>query len=185
MVMTQVRFAQQWLDLPADASRQTRRETQRLVSRSLIQQLLPAPLAYRRLGQPYFPSQPKLGVSVSHTAQFVLVALGPGPLGIDVEQVRPRDFTAIQRAFTSAEWRLLQAQPKLARQRIGWQLWTAKEAVLKLVGCGLTQAPRRVEVLDLKQGVVRYQSQLYRLRPLALPAMYVGWVAQPMRGGRD
>ncbi len=176
--MRQVIFNWQWLELPADAARTARREAQRTVSRQLIQQLLPVPLAYHRLGQPYFPSHPQLGVSVSHTHQLVMVALGPGPLGIDVEQVRPHDLDAIRRAFTPAEWQFLQSLSVQERQRLGWQLWTAKEAVLKLVGCGLTHAPRQVEVLDLKHGRVRYQSQSYQLTPLVLPTTYVGFLAQ-------
>lgn len=178
MSIRQVTFNWQWLELPTDVTRTARREAQRTVSRQLIQQLLPVPLAYHRLGQPYFPSQPQLGVSVSHTYQLVMVALGPGPLGIDVEQVHPHDLDAIRRAFTPAEWHLLQALSAQERQRLGWQLWTAKEAVLKLVSCGLTQAPRQVEVLDLKHGRACYQTQLYQLTPLALPATYVGFLAQ-------
>ncbi|MDV0429803.1 4'-phosphopantetheinyl transferase superfamily protein [Lactiplantibacillus sp. DA1] len=178
MPITQVVFKRQWLQMPVDVSKKMRRVTQRTVSRQLIQQVLSVPLAYHRLGQPYFPSHPQLGVSVSHTHQLVMVAVGPGPLGIDVEQVRPHDLDAIRRAFTPAEWHLLQTLSAQERQRLGWQLWTAKEAVLKLVGCGLTQAPRQVEVLDLKYGRVRYQSQSYQLTPLALSATYVGFLAQ-------
>lgn len=183
MPITKVVFKRQWLQMPVDVSKKMRRVTQRTVSRQLIQQVLSVPLAYHRLGQPYFPSHPRLGVSVSHTHQLVMVAVGPGPLGIDVEQVRPYDVTAIRRAFTSAEWQLLQALSVQDRYRLGWQLWTAKEAVLKLVGCGLTHAPRRVEVLDLQRGLACYQTQLYQLTPLELPATHEGFLARPLSVG--
>ncbi|MCT3213613.1 4'-phosphopantetheinyl transferase superfamily protein [Lactiplantibacillus plantarum] len=183
MPITQVVFKRQWLQMPVDVSKKMRRVTQRTVSRQLIQQVLSVPLDYHRLGQPYFPSHPRLGVSVSHTHQLVMVAVGPGPLGIDVEQVRPYDVTAIRRAFTSAEWQLLQALSVQDRYRLGWQLWTAKEAVLKLVGCGLTHAPSRVEVLDLERGLACYQTQLYQLTPLELPATHEGFLARPLSVG--
>ena len=92
-------------------------------------------------------------------------------------------MTAIRRAFTSAEWQLLQALSVQDRYRLGWQLWTAKEAVLKLVGCGLTHAPRRVEVLDLELGLACYQTQLYQLTPLELPATHEGFLARPLSVG--
>ena len=41
-------------------------------------------------GKPYFPDRPELCFSLSHSGPWALCALGDGPVGADVETVRPR-----------------------------------------------------------------------------------------------
>ncbi|MFB9770514.1 4'-phosphopantetheinyl transferase family protein [Lactiplantibacillus modestisalitolerans] len=154
--------------------------TQHAVGRALLRQLVATPVAYHRLGQPYVPAQPQLGVSVSHSATLVVAAVAPGPLGIDVERLRPVNWARYRRAFTASEWAFLKRCPTANRQLLAWRLWTAKEAILKLQGCGLTRAPRRVEVAlpTLTQATVG--PQRYQLSALTLPPGYVGTRARPV-----
>ncbi|MEU8227910.1 4'-phosphopantetheinyl transferase superfamily protein [Kribbella sp. NPDC048915] len=78
-----------------------------------------------------------LAVSVSYSEHQVAVAVGyDGPLGIDLEEVRPREFRALaQRWFGQRELDWMAEQPD---ELTGFlQLWTAKEAVGKALGTGL------------------------------------------------
>ncbi|MEU1887512.1 4'-phosphopantetheinyl transferase superfamily protein [Micromonospora rifamycinica] len=77
--------------------------------------------------------------SVSHTRGLVAVAVSRlGPVGVDVEAVRPLPALALSRRWFAPEdtdW--LREQP-VERLGVGFQsLWTGKEAVAKLYGTGL------------------------------------------------
>jgi 4'-phosphopantetheinyl transferase len=80
-----------------------------------------------------------LDVSVSHTRGMVALALSAqGPVGVDVEAVRPIPALALSRRWfgrTEADW-VAHQPPHRAVGAFLW-LWTAKEAVGKLHGCGL------------------------------------------------
>ncbi|MBB5983014.1 4'-phosphopantetheinyl transferase superfamily protein [Kribbella solani] len=87
-----------------------------------------------------------LAVSLSYTQQWVVVAASSdGPLGVDLEELRPRDFQPlVDRWYTPQERDWLRAQPD---QLIAFlRLWTAKEAVGKALGLGLHHAGLRREM---------------------------------------
>lgn len=79
-------------------------------------------LAKTAAGQPYFPEQPGLFLSLSHTEGAALLALSDAPVGVDIERVRSvpprlgRDFSGTAETF--------------------WQRWTAAEAAAKREGRG-------------------------------------------------
>jgi phosphopantetheinyl transferase len=135
----------------------------RLAARAALTAFLPeeaargARIAVRdeglRLGQPYLPataSHPALELSISHAGERAIAAVGPGRLGVDLEQVLPRDEGFAGLAFSPAE---RQGLPALGAH---WRLpplfaltlqWCAKEAVLKWLGTGLRAPLQEVEVL--------------------------------------
>ncbi|MGC4878486.1 4'-phosphopantetheinyl transferase family protein [Micromonospora sp. DT43] len=81
----------------------------------------------------------ELPVSVSRTDGVVVVAarLG-GPVGVDVERVRPLPALALARRwFPPAESSWLAARPEVGHAVDFLGLWTAKEAVGKALGVGL------------------------------------------------
>ena len=168
----------QWLPWSEDRHAQQLRQHQ--VGRNLLRQLVPTPLAYHALGQPYIPAQPQAGVSITHSRSLVYVAVAPGAIGIDVEAVRPRDFTQLQHAFTPTEWDFLQALAPSLQLAWAWRLWTAKEAVLKLVGCGLTRRPQQVAVNVPTSLTAHFQHHDYQLHVLPTPPGYCGTLALPI-----
>ena len=80
------------------------------------------------------PRIPGLAVSISYSHRFLAVAASyDGPLGIDLEEVRPREVDPIaNRWFTPQELEWMSGQSD--RLRAFLQLWTAKEAVGKALG---------------------------------------------------
>ena len=86
-------------------------------------------------------------VSLSHSGDLVLVALGPAgsPLGVDVEQVLPSlDWTPLRRhTFSEAEW--LRTEDASDPVRARFQGWARKEAVTKALGHGLD-----IELADVR-----------------------------------
>ncbi|TFC72480.1 4'-phosphopantetheinyl transferase superfamily protein [Cryobacterium sp. TMS1-20-1] len=100
-------------------------------------------------GKPRVLRPPGTFASLSRAASTVAVAVSlAGPIGVDIESV-----SAVGRAgfddvaFNGPERLALRAVPMAARDRVRATLWTAKEAVLKLSGAGLTVDPRELTVV--------------------------------------
>ena len=81
-------------------------------------------------GKPYLPG---LDFNLSHSGPWVALAVGEGPVGVDVEWFRP-DLPMEKiaaRHFTPEERRLADTPEGFLR------IWTAKESYLKRLGKGL------------------------------------------------
>lgn len=89
-------------------------------------------------GKPYVEG---LGVhfNISHSGETVVCAVDSVPIGIDVEQIRPRRLSLARRICTPADAAYLAEggteQEKLLRL---YRIWTAKEAYFKWKGTGIT-----------------------------------------------
>ncbi len=96
----------------------------------------------------YIDGQPAAhGVSLSDRAgcAVCLVAASPVPVGCDVELVEPRSDAFVGDYLTQAEQRLA-GPPGPARDIAANLIWSAKESALKVLGTGLRQDTRSVEV---------------------------------------
>ena len=126
----------------------------------------PGELRFRRepKGRPYL-CEPADGpqFSLAHSGERMLLAVGPSPCGVDLEALsRPRRYEELARAYLGEEereWML--SGDAAARGRRFMQLWTAKEAVLKACGLGISDGLRKVRLHVAADG---------SLSPLALPA---------------
>lgn len=99
---------------------------------------LPA-LAHGERGKPFFPNCPERHFNLSHTAGLCLCALSEaGPVGADIERVRPRRRELPRYVMTEEE---------LAAFDGSWEqfyeVWTLKEAYCKFLG-GSIFPPRAV-----------------------------------------
>jgi len=72
--------------------------------------------------------------SLTHKSEFVAAVCSPHPVGIDIERLRPVSRGLEERIATPDEWGMAPAVDQL----LFFRFWTAKEAVLKAVGKGLT-----------------------------------------------
>jgi 4'-phosphopantetheinyl transferase len=95
---------------------------------------------YTETGKPELEARCGLEFSVSHSRHLLLIGVAMGPIGVDVECVRPMpDLDAVAaQAFTEREMDGL--------GRDFFRLWTAKESVLKGLGRGFSTDPRAVEL---------------------------------------
>jgi 4'-phosphopantetheinyl transferase len=101
-------------------------------------------------GKPFFAKVADLHFNVSHSGARLSVAFSGAPVGLDVERkARTGDFAAIAgRFFDPGE---------LARVETGGggvflEIWTAKEAMLKLAGKGIAEGLRAARVLENGEG---------------------------------
>lgn len=125
-----------WL-APAGVSRRSAHELLLALASTLVTGPV---LSHDPAGRPQIPG---LAVSISHTHHLLAVAASyDGPLGVDVEELYPREVRALaERWFHAAELEWMAAQPDELTAFL--HLWTAKEAVGKALGTGLRNAGLR------------------------------------------
>jgi 4'-phosphopantetheinyl transferase len=98
-------------------------------------------LALGAHGKPYLRDYPSLSFNVSHSGLCALIAISYGRrVGIDVEYIDDTfDWTTVAAVVCStAEQQALAKTASAERQRAFFRLWTAKEALFKGVGTGIT-----------------------------------------------
>lgn len=82
--------------------------------------------------KPYFKDRPDVRFSISHSGDIVLLAMGRTEIGIDIEKIRPLDYKSLaERYYTGGE------KQKASTLEGYFEVWTAKEAYLKLTAEGL------------------------------------------------
>lgn len=101
-------------------------------------------LCYNEHGKPFLEHGPFF--SLSHSRKYAVLAVSDDEIGIDTEMNRDIDIGIIKRCFTDdeAEFAVLSTENYL-------RIWTAKEAVLKLMGTGFSCPPKSFSVLPFDE----------------------------------
>ena len=91
-----------------------------------------------------------IAFNLSHSAGLILLAMSVGvEVGVDLEQLRPipEQGAIADTHFTPAETAALATSPEASRTEGFYRLWTAKEAVLKATGDGISELLGKVEIV--------------------------------------
>lgn len=96
--------------------------------------------------KPFAPSGPHF--NLSHSGQYILLAVDDGEIGADIEQLQSAHLDLAPRIFQPTELAWMREDP-LPRF---YTLWTLKESVMKQRGRGLALAPESFSVLPLLTG---------------------------------
>jgi phosphopantetheinyl transferase len=108
-------------------------------------------------------TEQEFSVSISHSAQYVAVAIAAFPcaIGIDIEQHKKRNFIELLPEFsTTQEQAIICAAPE--QQSAFYRLWTAKEAFLKASQGSLAKVSQQdlsICLLDAASQVAGYYYQ--------------------------
>jgi 4'-phosphopantetheinyl transferase len=97
---------------------------------------------YSSYGKPSVVGVEEWHFNVSHSGSLLVCALtDAGPIGVDVERVRPMpDAAAIaERFFSTTEAQRVLAAPPESVAALFFETWTRKEAFLKATGTGLSR----------------------------------------------
>jgi 4'-phosphopantetheinyl transferase len=101
--------------------------------------------------------------SLSHKRGYVAAVVSKDKVGIDIEEIRPRTKSLLDRVASEDEWRL---------QNRSWntffRYWTAKEAILKVTGIGIggLRTCRITSVPDENHITLDYRGQFFLVEQL-------------------
>jgi len=113
-------------------------------------------IQYTATARPYFPGN-RNDFNISHAGKLVVCAIAnDNVIGIDIERPIPLAIEDFRRQFSDAEWAHIQRTSDPLRTF--YEYWTAKEAVLKASGTGLT------DELHLLNPFEHNEWQLYTIR---------------------
>ena len=120
------------------------------------------PLIFSEFGKPLLaPPFDSIHFNLSHCPDLAIVALGnDGPLGVDIESTsRASELLGCENSFCHPEEiRSLSADPDARAVQL-LRIWTAKEALLKALGTGLSQPPEEVQIVFGELNAVASSSQ--------------------------
>lgn len=91
-------------------------------------------------GKPYTESAP-VHFSISHSKNIAVCAISDKPVGIDIEFIRDVNLNIAKRQFAPDEARYVFEKWDLSKRRF-FEVWTRKEAYVKLLGKGITYFPK-------------------------------------------
>lgn len=132
-------------------------------------------MQFTDLHKPFFANGPHF--NISHTAGCVVCVLSvAGPVGIDVEKIRPVATKDFQQVFTPEEWKRIESLPGDAGLHQFFRLWTKKEAVIKADGRGMYLPLEAIDVRDVR---VELENTTYFFTEVPLPETLTCFVASP------
>ena len=138
-----------WLIEPLSAGEGSQREREQALAYDILCRLLDEEhprLEHDDKGAPYLPDHPEFAVSISHCRTAVAVAVSPeGRVGIDVECRRKIGDGLLERICTPEEQAAVRSAADSTMAFL--QLWTRKEAVLKMRGTGIQGFGSMVDAL--------------------------------------
>lgn len=141
-----------WLIEPLQTGEGGQRERERALAYDILCRLLDGErprLEHDTKGAPYLPDHPELSVSISHCSTAVAVAVSSeGRVGIDVECRRKIGEGLIERVCTIEEQAAVRSSSDSVMAFL--QLWTRKEAILKMRGTGIQGFGSMVDALAAK-----------------------------------
>lgn len=145
-----------WLIEPLSAGEGGQRERERALAYDILCRLLDGEfprLEHDEKGAPYLPEHPEISVSISHCRKAVAVVVSSeGRVGIDVECRRKIGDGLLERVCTPDEQAAVCAAEDSTMAFL--QLWTRKEAVLKMRGTGIQGFGSMVDALSAEDVVV-------------------------------
>lgn len=117
-----------------------------LLSKSEIATALNIPFSdvefmYNEYGKPYI-SQENFHFSVSHSGNLVAFAIHSSPVGIDVQKTEDK-LSCAMKFFTENEQKYIGDCPEKF-----FEVWTKKEAYVKMLGTGISKNFKSYDVLD-------------------------------------
>ena len=90
-------------------------------------------------GKPYIENA-NIEFSISHSGNIAMCAISDEPVGIDIEYIRDVDISLAKKHFAPDEQLYVFEKKENAKLRF-FEIWTRKEAYVKLLGKGISYFP--------------------------------------------
>ena len=128
----------------------------------------------------------EISFNLSHSGHLAILAVcRKYSIGVDIEfKERKTDWQGIiKRFFTEKEQQALYKLPENLHKDAFYQMWTRKEAHMKVTGMGLSLAPTQFEISTPPEPAAflgnlnSTDSQQYKMQEIILPSMYADYSA--------
>jgi 4'-phosphopantetheinyl transferase len=116
--------------------------------------------------------------SLSHKPEYVAAVVSKEKVGIDIEEVKPRDELLFARVASGKEWELKEKSWDTL-----FRYWTAKETILKVIGIGIggLKTCRVISVPDENHIVLDYDGQFFLVEQLR----YKNHIVSVLKGNNE
>lgn len=125
-------------------------------------------ISFTKYGKPFIRDQEYFHFNISHSRNWVVLAVSKEEVGVDVEYVKPVCLETMEGALTKKEYEKLKSLSNHEAIKYFYMIWTIKESYLKMIGKGLSLSPNRLQtnvyakkptiMLDGKQQNVNIQT---------------------------
>ena len=105
-------------------------------------------------GKPYFDNGPFF--NISHSGKYVLMAVSTSEIGVDIEEMKNKDMSALVRIFNEAEAKMIKEHSDF------YYLWCAKESLIKCMGLSVSKV-REIPGLPLN-GLKTFKGKDYQCK---------------------
>jgi len=130
--------------------------------------------------KPFVKEGANLQFNVSYSHNYVMIAISSEPVGVDIEYINPAfDYPMVMEScFMREEIQVIQQD--LSPQKVFFQSWTRKEALLKATSLGLDDYLRDFSCLDGMQELPKKFGQTgnWRIKTFVMEQEYQVSIAQ-------
>lgn len=113
-----------------------------------------ANIAYTTYGKPYLYGEKELFFNISHSGNWVIMAIGLTEVGVDIEKIDEKNTSYLMDVFTKDEKFYISIGTKKQQIEKMFLMWTLKESYVKYLGTGMFTNFTDFTI-DLSKGVVR------------------------------
>ncbi len=102
---------------------------------------------YGKYNKPYLKNETDFFFNISHSYDYVILAVSDKEIGCDIEKIRKYDLKIAKRFFTKNEYEnIIGISDEEERRRMFFRYWTLKESFIKQNGRGLSQPLNSFEI---------------------------------------
>ena len=123
-------------------------------------------LKFTQYGKPYLESV-SVCFNISHSGNYVICAMSDevNSVGVDIEQIKPIDIYEFRSIWTDKEWERIVD----GKERLFYEFWTRKEAIVKAHGQGVGLG---LEKIDVSSSITSLDDCTYYLKTFDFGAKY-------------
>jgi phosphopantetheine--protein transferase-like protein len=122
---------------------------------------LPLNIKTTKNGKPYLDNG--VNFSVTHSNPIYMIAVSEHEVGIDMEIIGENNEKLAKRFMSDKEYQTYKELNDTNKPYYLYQLWTAKEALIKMIGGSVTMDMKLIDT-DLQLGRMTYNDEIYLLK---------------------